>query len=187
MKIYTKTGDSGQTGVIGGRLNKQSTIIETIGTIDELNACLGLAIAEDKQDLTKHLVVVQNIIFNIGSIISGASIDFNFKNSTKKLEAQIDSISNELPELTQFILPGGSKLSAQIHLARTVCRRAERQFSRFKEEYIMEKPESMQIDAKDIDSIQKFINRLSDYLFVLARLANKQAQVDDIFWDKSID
>jgi len=187
MKIYTKTGDKGQTGVIGGRLSKNSVIIDTIGVFDELNATLGVAIAEDNLDITNYLVVTQNIIFNIGSILSGANVEFSFKEATKKLENQIDLFSSELEQLTQFILPGGTKLSANIHLARTVCRRAERQLIKFSDEFEQHKPDNMNINVKALLDIQKFINRLSDYLFTLARLANKRSQVDDISWNKSID
>ena len=84
-------------------------------------------------------------------------------------------------------MPGGTKLSANIHLARTVCRRAERQLIKFSDEFEQHKPDNMNINVKALLDIQKFINRLSDYLFTLARLANKRSQVDDIFWNKSID
>lgn len=187
MKIYTKTGDKGKTGVIGGRVAKQSIIIETIGTFDELNAALGVAIAEDSIELTNELQRIQNVIFNIGSCLCGASSSFDFSSYTTKLENQIDLITEQITELTQFILPGGTRLSANIHLARTICRRAERQLIKYIHSYKEERPSSMKVNDDELIEIQRFMNRLSDYLFVLARLANKQGKVDDIFWNKSID
>jgi len=190
MKIYTKTGDKGDTGIVGGRIKKNSIIINTIGNFDELNASLGVVISLNKNLNTqnfKTLIDAQNILFCIGSIISGTDIECDFTKKTRDLEKDIDLMNLELEVLTRFILPGGSVLSANIHLSRTICRRAERQLTAYINEFNNEKPETMNINTAKLPYIQKYINRLSDYLFVFARYKNKQSKIEDIYWNKSID
>lgn len=189
MKIYTKTGDKGKTGVIGGRLKKNSIIIESIGTFDELNASIGIVIASNqKTDLfINELVKVQNIIFCIGSILSGVDIEVDLKQRTKSLENLIDEMNSKLEELTRFILPGGSLTSAHIHLCRTICRRAERRLLEYIDSFEKEKPNQMAVNRDKLDDAEKFINRLSDYLFVLARYINSINNIPDVYWNKTID
>lgn len=179
MKIYTGTGDTGTTGLIkGGRVSKSDIRISTYGTIDELNAALGLAITEiTTEDIKLNLRSVQNELFVLGSDLA-SPIKFQGKDDStriddsfvKNLEEFIDRFEEKLPELTEFILPGGSKGSAQIHLARTICRRAERS--------------AVELAAKeDIGSfVIKYLNRLSDLLFVFSRFENFSTDTADITW-----
>jgi cob(I)alamin adenosyltransferase len=182
MKIYTKTGDKGQTGLFNGqRVSKAALRVEAYGTVDELNTIIGLARSENlPEELENHLRKISNLLFNLGSDLAspldpppkfevirldGKSIEF--------LEKLIDKYDEELEPLRTFILPGGSRQAALLHQARTVCRRAERLIVRLSEN-------------EDIgDNPVIFINRLSDYLFTAARYANKLAGRDDIKWEKS--
>jgi cob(I)alamin adenosyltransferase len=156
MKIYTKTGDDGTTGLFGGRrVTKYSLRIDAYGTVDELNA----------------------LLFTVGSDLAtpqDASVKSSVPSVTEdhvaQLEKWIDSYEEQLPALKNFILPGGSQAGAHLHLARTVCRRAERNIVALKQE-------------EDINpTVLRFINRLSDYLFVAARYANAKLGFDDIEW-----
>ena len=180
MKIYTKTGDDGTTGLIGGdRVRKSDRRIECYGTVDELNACLGWAsVAADAKSLAT-LRQVQNDLFVIGSHL--ATPDEGRLNSNlpplddaiiHRLEMQIDSTESDLAPLREFILPGGSELAARLHIARTVCRRAERLLVDFS----MDRPVAA--------IILTYLNRLSDWLFVHARAANQRNGVSDIPWRK---
>lgn len=190
MKIYTKTGDKGETGIIGGRIKKNSITINTIGTFDELNASIGVITSfttNPNSQYLQSLIKIQNTIFCIGSIVSGADIECDFSKYTKELEKNIDLMNSKLIELTKFILPGGSTLSAHIHVSRTICRRAERQLIDYINEYPSEKPKSTKINFEKLLEIQIYINRLSDYLFVLARYVNSENGIEDIYWNKSID
>lgn len=187
MKIYTKTGDKGETGLVGGRIKKNSIIINTIGTFDELNASLGILAALSTDNSQQIFLKTQNIIFCIGSILSGTDIECDFMKYTKELEDYIDSMNKEVKVLTKFILPGGNLLSANIHLSRTICRRTERQFLEYINEYEKEKPKETQINFAKLLLVEKYINRLSDYLFVLARYENQKSGIDDVYWNKSID
>jgi cob(I)alamin adenosyltransferase len=179
MKIYTKTGDDGSTGLFGGgRVPKHDPRVEAYGTVDELNSILGLALCEDgdpaiKQALAPH----QHELFNLGAVLAdgkatGAPADNSVLLQT--MEQQIDAYTAELPELRNFILPGGSKLAAWLHLARTVCRRAERAVSRIR----VDQPKL----AQRLHPALVYLNRLSDWLFTVARLANHRAGVADIPW-----
>lgn len=174
MKIYTKTGDKGETGIIGKRISKTSQLINTIGTLDELNATIGLAISFLDTILFKReieqLTNIQSYIFNLGAILANSKSEHNFKKSTQILEKEIDSITKILPQLQNFILPGGSRPAGYVHFARSVCRRAEREFFMINE-----------ITKKDKD-LGIFLNRLSDYLFVLARYINFKLGYEDIKW-----
>jgi cob(I)alamin adenosyltransferase len=166
FKIYTKTGDDGTTGLMGGtRVKKYDIRLEAYGTVDELNAALGLIRSYNiPENLAEMLVEIQNKLFNIGSRLASDERGnaFTEKLSITEqhiafLEKAIDEMEEDLPELTHFILPGGDLAAAQCHVARTVCRRAERRILEFAGS------ESVQPE------IIKYINRLSDFFFVLAR------------------
>jgi cob(I)alamin adenosyltransferase len=179
MKIYTKTGDEGTTGLIGGdRTAKSDPRIECSGTIDELNAALGWAGAGAEGAIAEKLRVVQNELFVMGAHINcplaspPASVPAIDPTGIDRLEMQMDEADENLPPLRNFILPGGSELAARLHLARTICRRAERVLVNFSHD----RPVSPVILA--------YVNRLSDWLFVQARLANKLAGIADVTWPR---
>ena len=181
MKIYTKTGDDGSTGLIGGsRVYKSDRRIDCYGTVDELNAALGLAAVTIDPTLRPLLLTVQNDLFIIGSHL--AAPDGRIPENSNwpcldeamitRLEMQIDTAEAQLPALRQFILPGGCETAARLHLARTVCRRAERLLVDF----------SMDRPVPSI--VLTYLNRLSDWLFVYARLSNQLAEIPDVPWEK---
>lgn len=175
MKIYTKTGDKGETGIIGKRLSKNSNTINLIGSLDELNSSLGVAASNTTDlELRKELQQIQSTIFLIGSLIAAAKIK-EIEIDEKFLEKRIDFYDSKLPKLQNFILPGGSTAGSLIHHARSVCRRTERSFINFKES-------ETYIDSQNEVKIQKYLNRLSDYLFTLARYVNMKEGVDEIIW-----
>ncbi|MFB5613246.1 MAG: cob(I)yrinic acid a,c-diamide adenosyltransferase [Nitrosarchaeum sp.] len=176
MKIYTKTGDSGTTGLQGGfRVSKSHPRIMAYGTIDEANAGLGIALSNKfDQDITAVLIQIQNELFIVGSDLSNPDSD-NKKNRVTldmvlNLEKHIDKYEEELPPLTNFILPGGNIIAAQIHYVRTVIRRAET--------YMILLNEQEKINQNCI----KYVNRLSDLFFVLGRVLNKRNNQKDIIW-----
>ncbi len=171
-KIYTRTGDDGTTGLGDGtRVAKDSLRIDAMGDVDELNSVIGLLLTEAVPDiLVETLTQVQHDLFNVGGeicipdyvILSQANID--------NLEEAIDTLNDELEPLKEFILPGGTKAAAFCHLARTVCRRAERKLI------------TLARDEKVTGISLKYLNRLSDLLFVLCRIINKEAGVPDVLW-----
>jgi cob(I)alamin adenosyltransferase len=182
MKIYTGFGDKGRTRLFGGTVvDKDHLRIQVYGTLDELNSVIGLAISfEVDKALEKQLIEIQNDIFRISSIL--ASPDEKSKKNLKqsvsqddvnKIERWIDTLDEQLPVLKNFILPGGSKSASFLHLARTVCRRAERHLNTLSK--------TVNINGR----IVIYINRLSDLFFVMARYANKEAHVEDVLWQKS--
>lgn len=178
MKIYTKTGDGGTTGLLGGkRVSKSSPRINAYGDVDELNAVLGVVIAHSGQTLIQNtLREVQNHLFVLGAQLADPNTELKIERVTSAhidfLERQIDVMTETLPPLTHFILPGGSPTAAHLHLARTVCRRAERHIV-----HLSGLPE------EGVDSwVIRYINRLSDFLFVFSRLANQIEQIPDIEW-----
>lgn len=179
--IYTCTGDTGSTSLVGGqRVKKNDIRIEAYGTIDELSSHLGLLTAYDlKLNQNEVIAFVQNKLFNIGAYLATESDESQpatlwglNDQDIQKLEEAIDVIDNALPRLKNFVLPGGSLLSSMAQVARAVCRRGERR--------IIDLAEVAPVDAK----VMKFINRLSDYLFVLARFANVSEGIDEKFWNK---
>lgn len=181
MKIYTKTGDDGTTGLIGGsRVKKYDSRLEAYGTVDELNASIGvLCSAGLPEDVVKILNQIQNKLFNIGSLLASDEKGAAFTASLaitgqhiKVLEDAIDEYQHELPELTHFILPGGNFATAQCHVVRTVCRRAERRILEFSELSAV-KPE-----------IVIYINRLSDFFFVLSRKLGFDNGMEELAWKK---
>ncbi len=184
MKIYTKTGDKGETSLFGGqRVPKDDLFVEAYGTVDELNSCLGLAIAmgEIPLEITEMLVQIQNFLFVVGSdlatplnspIRSRNDFPTISDDDVAWLEQKIDDLSEKLPPLKSFILPGGHKGSAFLHFCRTVCRRAERRVI------------SLKGKEKINEKIIVFLNRLSDLLFVMARTVNHYNKIEDVSWKK---
>ncbi|MBL1212049.1 MAG: cob(I)yrinic acid a,c-diamide adenosyltransferase [Ignavibacteriae bacterium] len=183
MKIYTKTGDTGKTGLFGGkRVSKDDLRIEAYGTIDELNGLLGIAVSKMLSErIKKDIVLIQNELFNLGADLATPLDENKIKISIPRisdtditrLEKLIDNYQKELPELRVFILPGGLEGSSILHLSRTVCRRAERR--------IVELSNTESIG----EAVLKYINRLSDLLFVLARFENYSNNHPEVEW-KSI-
>lgn len=163
--IYTKTGDSGKTGLCSGeRISKADLRIECIGLIDEVNSIMGLAKAFSKEEkLTKDLEVIQQYLFNTGADIAGSKLTIT-PELVRILENRIDNYETNLEPLREFILPGGNKSSALLHHARTTCRRTERNLIRLNQK------------EKVNPSVLIFINRLSDLLFVMARSSNTEEE-----------
>jgi cob(I)alamin adenosyltransferase len=177
VKIYTKTGDGGESSLYGGvRLPKSDLRFEAYGTIDELNSVLGVALSQpDGQKYAGELNKIQLELFNIGAELAlGAGQQLRAKpvgqTEIAALENRIDELQNQLPELKHFILPGGANLGAALHQARTIARRAERAVVRLAEQTKL-RPELL-----------AYLNRLSDYLFVLARYANFKAGAQEQIW-----
>ena len=177
MKIYTRTGDDGSTGLWGGkRVQKDSLRVHAYGTVDECNAALGLVRAAGVgAALDSMLARIQDELFVVGADLASpdakTKIDRVDARSVQVLEEAIDTLEGQLEPLQQFILPGGTMAAAYLHLARTICRRAERwAVSLAHEEAINE-------------HVLSYINRLSDLLFVMARVANAQAGVQDVPWN----
>jgi cob(I)alamin adenosyltransferase len=178
MKIYTKTGDKGTTGLYGGqRVAKNAPRIQAYGEVDELNAVLGLVRAETTHaPIQQALLEIQNTLFVMGAQLASPRVDPKIEIITSAhvdfLERQIDVITETLPPLKHFILPGGSRTAAQLHLARTVCRRAERSTVTLS-----------QLPNEVVDTwVLIYLNRLSDFLFVLGRLANQLEKIEDTLW-----
>ncbi|MEG8945812.1 cob(I)yrinic acid a,c-diamide adenosyltransferase [Rosettibacter firmus] len=179
MKIYTKKGDKGETYLLGGqKVWKDDRRIMAYGTVDELNSVLGISILEcNSKELKDVLTGIQSELFNIGADLSlpvenkNSRISRIDENYVKKLEELIDKFDKKLPELKNFILPGGTKGAAYLHLARTVCRRAEREVV------------ALMKDVEINPQIQVYLNRLSDLLFVLARYENNFSGIEDIKWN----
>jgi len=178
MKIYTKTGDKGQTSLIGGtRVPKHHLRIESYGTVDELNSYIGLIrdqqVSDHQQDLLKE---VQDRLFTIGSALasdpekSKMKIPDLHQEDIELLEKEIDTMTADLPELRHFILPGGSNAVSFCHLARCVCRRAERICVHLSEDSFVD------------EKVMVYLNRLSDYLFVLSRKLCFDNQIEENKW-----
>ena len=181
MKIYTKTGDDGDTGLFGGaRVSKASARVEAYGTVDELNATLGLArAASDHEDLDVLLGAIQSELFTLGAELAtvpgkeaALGIPLLDASDIARLEEAIDVSEGSLAPLKNFVLPAGTPTAAALHLARTVCRRAERA--------VVGLPEGEGARAE----LRVYLNRLSDLLFSLARQANHRAGVDDVPWSR---
>ncbi len=181
MKIYTKTGDAGETGLFGGaRVSKSSARVEAYGDVDELNSVLGLVRAEGNLGgrFDELITSIQSRLFDVGAELANAKgkdlgIPLVAEDDVVAMEHAIDHAEEELPPLRTFVLPGGSRLSANLHLARTVCRRAERRVVS-----LGEGEEAVEIRPE----VLRYLNRLSDLLFVLARYANHRAGVADVPW-----
>jgi len=176
MKIYTRTGDDGTTGLLGpGRVPKSAPRVEAFGAVDELNAALGVARAHDHDgELVVELESLQVSLFTLGAelatVAANASGPRIAAAEIDGLESLIDRFETELAPLTRFILPAGTALAAQLHFARTVCRRAERRVVALAQTDRL-RPE-----------VLRYLNRLADLLFVMARVANARARVSDTEW-----
>ena len=183
MKVYTKTGDRGKTSLIGGtRVAKNDVRLEAYGTIDELNSYIGLLRSYIlEKEIIDIIIDVQNQLFNIGSYlavdtsVSDMRSDIRFEEVIiESLEKEMDKMELSLPSLTGFILPGGHKATSFCHIARAVCRRAERRV----------------IDISDVYEIDnwivRYLNRLSDFLFVLSRYLSNYYNIDEIQWDSKL-
>jgi cob(I)alamin adenosyltransferase len=179
MKIYTKTGDSGNTSLIGGtRIPKHHQRIEAYGTVDELNSWIGLIGDEcDHKELKLFLRNLQHHLFDLGSNLAADPKKNTMKlpeveeSEVLEIEAWIDKMNDDLPELRNFILPGGHPKVSHIHIARCVCRRAERNMVALHENDPMN------------ETLIHFINRLSDFLFVMARYTALILKTDEIKWE----
>lgn len=179
MKIYTKTGDRGETGLFGGaRVSKAADRVEAYGEIDELNSAIGFARAAGLAPSTdKFLHVVQSQLFDLGAELActpGKEAKLGMplisEAEVERIEAEIDAIEARLEPLKLFVLPGGSEAASRLHLGRTVCRRAERRL------VALASSESVRAE------LIRYVNRLSDYLFSAAREENRVAEVPDVPW-----
>jgi len=182
-RIYTRRGDAGQTSLAGGqRLAKDSPRIEAYGTVDELNSCVGLAAVACGENeklalLTVTLRRVQHELFNLGSILATLPEDVHPKQAriteadVAELEREIDQMNSELPPLGSFVIPGGTRPNAELHHARTVCRRAER--------LVIRLGRTEQVPPEAVH----YLNRLSDALFVWSRWANHRLEVPEVLWE----
>lgn len=187
--LYTRTGDQGTTSLVGGtRIKKNCIRLESYGTIDEFSSQLGVILSspECPDEVRGQLRSIQNMLFNLGGYLACESVAADEENAghgvaawglkeedLTRLEGWIDALDEQTPKINAFVLPGGSPLNAQTHVARTVCRRAER--------LILELAEKEYVDPL----LLKYINRLSDYLFILARYFNFIAGVEEITWQKT--
>ena len=171
-KIYTRTGDDGTTGLGDGtRVQKDSLRVDAMGDVDELNSVIGLLLTEGVPDILVDLLTqVQHDLFNLGGEICIPNYIILSQANVDNLEEAIDTLNDDLMPLKEFILPGGTKAAAFCHLARTVCRRAERKLI------------TLDRSEKVTDISLKYLNRLSDLLFVLCRIINKEAGVSDVLW-----
>jgi cob(I)alamin adenosyltransferase len=179
VKIYTRTGDAGQTSLFGGgRVSKHDARVAAYGDVDELNAALGAAVVHlaPEDPLVREIEDIQRDLFGVGGEIAAANAKAREKlrglvgdERVRDLEASIDRLEERLPKLTRFILPGGGKAAASLHVARTICRRAERSIVGLGE------------DAPR-GEVLRYMNRLADWLFVAARAANHAEGKSDVLW-----
>lgn len=185
MKVYTKTGDSGTTALFGGqRVSKDNIRIDSYGTVDELNSYVGLVRDQEMNQHYKEILIeIQDRLFTVGAILATPVEKEIMKNGEKRLknlgiiesdiellENEIDTMENSLPQMTHFVLPGGHTTVSYCHVARCVCRRAERLAVHLNQE-------------EEIDEMAiKYLNRLSDYLFVLARKLSNDLNADEVKW-----
>ena len=173
-RIYTRTGDTGTTGLAdGSRVAKDAPRIETIGAVDELNSAIGVLLAEDLPvEVRACLDGVQHDLFDLGGELSVPGHAIMSEAHSKRLEDALDAFNARLPALKEFILPGGSRAAGLAHVARTVCRRAERALVALSKTDELAPP------------MLQYLNRLSDLLFVLARTLNRHAGGEDIYWQQ---
>ncbi|MDR6225916.1 cob(I)yrinic acid a,c-diamide adenosyltransferase [Desmospora profundinema] len=175
MRIYTRTGDAGQTSVVGGRVDKDDVRVEAYGTTDEVNAFVGEAIIrmdpERHADMIRDLTEVQHELFDAGGDLAQAGRKRQYKvtaGMVDRLEQWIDRYDGEAPEIQRFVLPGGSPVSSALHVCRVLTRRAERRVV------------SLAKEQETNDEVRRYLNRLSDFFFAIARAANVRDQVDDV-------
>lgn len=178
--VYTKTGDQGTTSLVGGtRVLKTHVRLEAYGTIDELNAQLGLLVTYlTREEDAAFVGWIQNKLFSVGSHLATdqekttlRQASVIFPDDIQKVEEEIDRLDEQLPPLKAFVIPSGGRGAAVCHICRTVCRRAERRILSLSEEYVVS------------SEVLAFVNRLSDYLFVLSRMLNINEKIDEIFWN----
>ena len=179
-KVYTRTGDAGQTSLVSGtRVDKDDVRVEAYGTIDELNSNLGVLLHSTKLDNPEVIAIVrkaQNKLFNIGGYLANDKADKLYgvtQEDVAELERMMDQMNETIPPAQGFVLPGGTRLSAQADRCRTITRRAERR--------VVTLAKVAPIDPL----VFEYINRLSDFFFVFARFNNIQNQVEEIYWDKN--
>ena len=174
-KIYTKTGDDGTTGLGDGRrIQKDALRVEAYGTVDEVNSAIGVVLSNDQipEKVRESLVCVQHDLFDLGSELCIPKYEVITEEFTKNLEEYLDHFNDTLPALKEFILPGGSPATAHCHLARTITRRAERRVTS------LMKSEEIRIE------VLHYLNRLSDLLFVIARVIARNENKQEILWDR---
>jgi len=173
MKLYTRKGDQGETGILGkDRLPKDDLRIEAYGTVDELNSIIGMTLHHAEEDLRPILQTIQSLLFEIGAELASVKERGNLsQNDIDFIEDQIDTASAETPAIKSFILPGGHEGASWFHLARTVSRRAERRVV------------SLDREVEINQLIIPILNRLSDLFFALARLQNYRNGIEDISWE----
>ncbi|SEM10091.1 cob(I)alamin adenosyltransferase [Mesobacillus persicus] len=181
MKLYTRTGDKGKTSLIGGRVDKDDVRVEAYGTVDEVNCFVGQAVTQLNsdifQDVLADLEKIQHELFDCGGDLANVSSKRELKLTTESidyLEKRIDELIVEAPELERFILPGGAPAAASIHIARTVTRRAERLVVTLSK-----------TDSEVPETALKYLNRLSDYFFALARVINFRLNQKDVEYVRS--
>jgi cob(I)alamin adenosyltransferase len=181
MRLYTRTGDKGKTSIIGGRVDKDDIRVEAYGTVDEVNCFVGQVMTELDGEVFKDVLTdlekIQHELFDCGGDLANISDKIEYKLGNEAidyLETKIDEYIHEAPELERFILPGGTKPAASIHIARTVTRRAERLVVSL-----------MKTDEKTPELALKYLNRLSDYFFALARVVNFRLNVKDVEYVRS--
>ena len=182
MKLYTRGGDGGETSLFGGqRVRKSALRVEAYGSVDELNALLGLVRASlTDADLDDRLAAIQSALFDLGGELATPDVDLREQKGQKlprvgdaeivELEGWIDASETEVEPLRSFILPGGAPAAARLHHARTVCRRAERR--------VVELADAEPVSERPV----RYLNRLSDLLFVMARVVNRRAEVEEPLW-----
>lgn len=181
MHIYTRSGDKGETGLANGqRISKDSTLIDFIGSLDEVNAALGMCVSLLHEDATQEdsqenfkieievLESIQKDLFKVGAIAAGAKMVFDSAHEVANIEETINDYEKILPKLKNFILPGGGSAAAQIHITRTLVRKVER--------------EAVALKSKSIHPFLPYLNRLSDLLFVMARYVNFKLQIQETKW-----
>lgn len=177
IKIYTKTGDKGTTSLFGGtRVLKSSVRVETYGTVDELNSTIGIVLTQIQSSKVKtELKKIQYDLLTIGSTLANPSASkiSGLPQRVEEFERLIDQLTSKLPELRNFILPGGGMVGSHLHLARTICRRAERR--------LVELSQHESVD----NAIMMYFNRLSDLLFTMARFVNHQEKKKETIWKRT--
>jgi len=176
-KIYTRTGDDGTTGLgDGSRTQKDSLRVEAYGTVDELNSTIGMLIATiDETAISSMLLDIQHDLFDLGGELCIPDMSLIKEHHTERVEKELDRLNEDLPALKDFILPGGSLAAAQAHLARTICRRAERRVI------------SLARQEPVNDVLIHYLNRLSDLLFVVARTVARQSGAGEVLWEHERD
>lgn len=173
-KIYTRKGDEGYTHLGDQPISKDELLVEAVGTVDELNSSIGLILAQPIQDknLCQSLTRIQHELFNLGGELHLPTRIAITAENIKRLEQELDHWNESLPPLEEFLLPGGNPASATCHLARTICRRAERCLVRLHRQTPLHNPELL-----------RYLNRLSDLLFVLARILARESKEKEVVWD----